>query len=453
MRPTKQPSARRADPTRIDRHKAPAAEAKPNAGYALELDRVPIIVHSHLRWDFVWQRPQQILSRLAVDHPVVFVEDPIDGAGPRLDIAKTPQGVVRIVPIIRRCGELSTDDQCATVLPLLRAALQSHPLLQARFESAVQWFYSPMTAPAFLNQFGSIGVVYDCMDELANFRFAPTDIVEREDLLLSRADVVFTGGYSLHRAKSARHSNVHFYGCGVDVEHFGGARASDTAIPDEIASLPRPILGYFGVIDERLDYALLAQLARAMPQASVVMVGPLAKVQREELPSLPNIHWLGQRAYTELPSMVKAFDVCMMPFALDASTRYINPTKTLEYLAAGKRVISTAVPDVVHSFSSVVDIADSAEGFVTAVRNALSDPNPERIAQGIRRASLSSWDAVVSSMRTDMLWSIRRPQINVGRAAVGSAPRSDGVPASASFTVPTFPTPAAGLALDGGTGE
>jgi glycosyltransferase involved in cell wall biosynthesis len=339
-------------------------------------------------------------------------------------------------------------------LPLLRAALQAHPLLQARFDSAVQWFYSPMTAPAFLNQFGTIGVVYDCMDELANFRFAPTDIAEREDLLLSRADVVFTGGYSLHRAKSARHSNVHFYGCGVDVEHFARARAPETTIPEEIASLPRPILGYFGVIDERLDYALLAQLARAMTNASVVMVGPLAKVQRAELPSLPNIHWLGQRAYGELPSLVKGFDVCMMPFALDASTRYINPTKTLEYLAAGKRVISTAVPDVVHSFSSVVDIADSAEGFVTAIRNVLSDPNPERIAQGITRARLSSWEAVVSSMRTDMLRSIRRPQINVGPSAVGSAPRSNVVPSSATtFTVPSFPTPAAGLALDGGTGE
>jgi glycosyltransferase involved in cell wall biosynthesis len=453
MKPTKRPSARMADPPKIERHKAAGTEAKPHLEVAPDLDKVPIIVHSHLRWDFVWQRPQQILSRLAVNHPVLFVEDPIDGDGPRLDISKTPQGVVRIVPVIRHCGELSTDEQCATTLPLLRAALHGHPLLQGRFASAVQWFYSPMTAPAFLNQFGTIGVVYDCMDELANFRFAPTDIVEREDLLLSRADVVFTGGYNLHRAKSARHSNVHFYGCGVDVDHFAKARAPETTIPEEIASLPRPILGYFGVIDERLDYALLAQLARTMANASVVMVGPLAKVQRAELPSLPNIQWLGQRPYSELPSLVKAFDICLMPFALDASTRYINPTKTLEYLAAGKRVVSTPVPDVLHSFSSVVDIADLAEGFVTAVQNALSDPNPERITQGIKRARLSSWDAVVSSMRMDMLGSISRPQITLRRSAVGSVPRSNVAPAGATFAVPSFPSPAAGLALDGGSGE
>jgi len=438
---------------RIDRRNAPGGETKPTGETAPDLNNVPVIVHCHLRWDFVWQRPQQIFARLAANHPVLFVEDPVEGDGPRLDISSTPQGVVRVVPVLRQCSELSTDAQCAITLPLLKTALHSHPLLRGRFASAVQWFYSPMTAPAFLNQFGTIGVVYDCMDELANFRFAPADIVQREELLLSRADVVFTGGYSLHRAKSARHSNVHFYGCGVDVAHFAKARGRETMVPEEIARLPRPILGYFGVIDERLDYALLAHLARAMPNASVVMVGPLAKVHRDELPSLPNIHWVGQRAYGELPSLVKAFDICLMPFALNAATRYINPTKTLEYLAAGKPVVSTAVPDVVHSFSSVVDVADSVEDFVTAVQQALAAPNPEKVAQGIKRARLSSWDAVVASMRTDMGAAISIPQIVVGRATVGTASRSSVTTASAARTLSSVPNVGAKVALDGGLGE
>ena len=364
----------------------------------------PIIVHSHLRWDFVWQRPQQLLSRFAVHHPVLFLEEPFDtSSDAELDISLTPQGVVRVVPRLPGAGSLSTEAQCAMVRPLLEEALRTHLALAGRFESPLQWFYSPMTAPCYYGHFNARGVVYDCMDELSNFRFAPPDIAEREAYLLSKADVVFTGGYELFRSKSARHGNTHFFGCGVDADHFGRARAADTVVPAEVAELPRPVLGYFGVIDERLDYELIARLARELPFASIVMVGPLAKVTREDLPTASNIHWLGPRSYADLPSLVKGFDICLMPFAMNAATQYINPTKTLEYLAAGRPVVSTAVPDVVRQFSELVDVADSIDSFVSIVRRLLSDVDPQRIAAGIDRARASSWDANVRAMRELML--------------------------------------------------
>jgi glycosyltransferase involved in cell wall biosynthesis len=245
------------------------------------------------------------------------------------------------------------------------------------------------------------------MDELAQFRFAPPSLREREQLLISRADVVFTGGYQLFQSKSRYHSNVHFYGCGVDAEHFSRARRPETEVPADVAKLSRPIFGYFGVIDERLDYALLAQIAQEMPDASIVMIGPFAKVEQDSLPNYPNIHWLGQRAYTDLPALVKAFDVCLMPFALNEATQYINPTKTLEYMAAGKPVVSTAVPDVLHHFTPIVDVALTAEEFIAAIQRAARNPRAESIEQGIDRAHRASWDSIVTAMRGHMLESVR----------------------------------------------
>jgi glycosyltransferase involved in cell wall biosynthesis len=358
----------------------------------------PIIVHCHLRWDFVWQRPQQIFSRLAADRPILFVEEPCEGDGPpRVDVTEPMSNVVRAVPRLPECQALSIDQQCELIRPLLTRLLSSDAL-KNRFASPLQWFYSPMTAPAFLGQFGRHGVVYDCMDELANFRFAPADIAERERFLLTRADVVFTGGHQLYEAKSRLHPNTHFYGCGVDVQHFGRARAGSTRLPPELLGLQKPVFGYFGVIDERMDYALLARLAQACPDASIVMVGPLAKVDRETLPTAANIHWLGQRAYEDLPAIVKGFDVCLMPFALNEATRYINPTKTLEYLAAAKPVVSTAVPDVVHHFADVVHVARSHDEFIAAARAAASCPDPALVARGLERASQASWSSIVAQM-------------------------------------------------------
>jgi glycosyltransferase involved in cell wall biosynthesis len=371
-------------------------------------DSFPIIVHCHLRWDFVWQRPQQIFSRLARHHPILFIEDPVIAEGePRLDVSEPHPGIVRIVPQIPQALAVDADRDAEIFFPLIERALREHPLLAGRFDDPVQWFYSPMTGPGYMGRFGGPGVVYDCMDELANFRFAPPDIAERERFVMSRADVVFTGGYQLFESKARHHDNVHFYGCGVDVDHYSKARAEGTSVPASIASLPRPVFGYFGVIDERLDYELIAALADRFPEASIVMAGPFAKIDPADLPAQANIHWLGQQSYDDLPALVKGFDVCLMPFALNEATRYINPTKTLEYMAAGKPVVSTAIADVVRNFTPVVQVAHSADAFVDAVERAWRTPDQGLIAEGIRRAEGCSWDATVSSMRQniqDAVW-------------------------------------------------
>jgi glycosyltransferase involved in cell wall biosynthesis len=374
----------------------------------------PIIVHCHLRWDFVWQRPQQIFSRLAMKHRVLFIEDPVIAEGePHLAIDEPYPNLVRIVPQIPQHLAIDADHDAEIFLPQIRRALRTHPLLAGRFDGAVQWFYSPMPAPGYLGKLDAVGIVYDCMDELANFRFAPPDIADRERFVMSNAGVVFTGGYQLFESKSKHHDNVNFYGCGVDVDHYGKARSDATEVPAAVAATPGPRFGYFGVIDERLDYALISALADRFPEASIIMAGPLAKVDPAELPKQPNIHWLGQQRYEDLPAIVKGFDVCLMPFALNEATQYINPTKTLEYMAAGKPVVSTAVADVVRNFTPIVDVAYSRDGFLDAVERAWRQPDATLIAQGIERAAGASWDATVGSMRNDVqqaLWADIRTQ-------------------------------------------
>jgi glycosyltransferase involved in cell wall biosynthesis len=370
-----------------------------------DVGRLPILVHCHLRWDFVWQRPQQIFSRLAAHHPILFTEEPMwEDGEPHVEVNETYANIFRLIPVLPPKYSTSVDAQCEAVLPMLRSALSKCP---GRFESPIQWFYSPLTAPSFLGQFGAATVVYDCMDELANFRFAAPDMSHREQFLLSRADVVFTGGHHLFESKSRHHPNVHFFGCGVDVDHYSKAAVAETAVPAAVANLPGPIFGYFGVIDERLDYDLLTHLAKRRPEASIVMIGPLAKIERHVLPSLPNIHWLGQQAYADLPAFLKAFDVCLMPFALNEATQYINPTKTLEYMASGKPIVSTAIPDVVRNFTPIVDVARSHEEFVLAVDRAHRCPNADFIAQGMERVNAASWETTVSAMRGYVLRSVR----------------------------------------------
>ena len=360
----------------------------------------PIIVHCHLRWNFVWQRPQQIFSRLAAHHPILFIEDPLfEGDESTLRIDEPHANIVRVVPVLPNGKPISVDEQCEAILPMVKQALDAHPLCRGRFASAVQWFYSPMTAPMFLGQLDTIQTIYDCMDELANFRFAPPDLADRERFLMARADIIFTGGYRLYEAKSRHHDEVHFFGCGVDVVHYGKARDAATTLPVEVANLPHPILGYFGVIDERLDYELLRALATAFSSGSIVMIGPVVKIDPASLPRLPNLHWLGQKAYADLPALVKSFDICLMPFAMNEATQYINPTKTLEYMAAAKPIVSTAVPDVVKNFSSIVHVAHDADEFVAAAAALCVSGDLARIAEGVALANSSSWDSIVAQMR------------------------------------------------------
>ena len=372
----------------------------------------PIIVHSHLRWDFVWQRPQQLLSRLARRNPVLFVEEPIyldDIGSPRLDHSQPSPQVHRAVPMLPGALRGQYDESIVTVRELIRRAIAVDGALGGLFAKPIQWFYTPMPAPAMIGAFGERGVVYDCMDELSKFRFAPTELVDRERYLMSSADVVFAGGYKLSQSKAKYHGNVHFFGCGVDVAHFATARSADLEVPRAIASLTKPVIGYYGVIDERIDYELLAKLAHENSDAELVMVGPVVKVDPNELPQGPNIHWLGQRHYADLPSYVKGFDVCLMPFALNEATEYINPTKTLEYMAAGKPIVSTAVSDVVHNFTPVVTVADNADDFVTATAAALENPDSAIIARGVEQARANSWESIVARMERIVREALRAP--------------------------------------------
>ncbi|MFL5630070.1 MAG: glycosyltransferase [Gemmatimonadaceae bacterium] len=367
----------------------------------MPIDR-PLIVHSHLRWDFVWQRPQQILSRLAEHRPVLFVEEPLfqdDIAQPRLRIEVPHANVFRAIPQLP--GKMRDDCERGTaeVRTLIQDVISADGQLKGLFNNPIQWFYSPFTAPAMLGAFNETAVVYDCMDELAQFRYAHPDLARRERLLLANADVVFTGGYKLFESKRRYHHNVHFFGCGVDVRHFGKARLVETPVPEDVASLRAPIFGYFGVIDERIDYDLVRALAQTNPESTVVMVGPAVKVDPDALPQARNLHWLGKRDYAELPGYVKAFDVCLMPFALNEATEYINPTKTLEYMAAAKPIVSTAVADVVRNFAPVAQIAESRSDFVRLCARAAVEPNQDLITQGLQMASAAAWETIVARMR------------------------------------------------------
>jgi len=361
----------------------------------------PIIVHSHLRWDFVWQRPQQLLSRLALRNRVLFIEEPIyldDVVTPRLDLSEPMPRVHRAVPMLPGALRGEYDKSIVQIRELTRRQLAADGALAGMFARPIQWFYTPMPAPAMIGAFDERAVVYDCMDELSKFRFAPTALVDRERYLMAQSDVVFAGGYKLSQSKAKYHANVHFFGCGVDVAHFATARQADLEVPREVASLEKPVIGYYGVIDERIDYELLRRIAASLPDAELVMVGPVVKVDPAELPRAANIHWLGQRQYAELPSYVKGFDVCLMPFALNEATEFINPTKTLEYMAAGKPIVSTAISDVVHNFTPVVAVAHSHDLFVQAVRKSIESPSQELIGRGLEQAKQNSWESIVSRM-------------------------------------------------------
>ena len=360
-----------------------------------------ILVFSHLRWGFVWQRPQQFLSRFAKHRPILFVEEPWfdvpEGAPARLELHQVMPNVTVACP---HCpGSWAADPTMPRRLREWTREAIEQVNDSGAFDRPLLWYYSPMDAAWSLGHFEGRGVVYDCMDELSAFTGAPGRLVANEARLMEHADVVFTGGHNLWTKKSAQHPNVHFFGCGVEYRHFAAAQDPDTAVPPDIDFAKRPILGWFGVVDERVDYAMVGEMARMRPEWSFCMVGPVVKVDPALLPHSPNLFWLGGRDYSVLPNYCKAFDVNMMCFAINAATEYINPTKALEYLATGKPVVSTPVKDVLKQYSDLVEIAATADEFVAAVDRALHDPDRERIARGVERAKASSWESIVQQMQ------------------------------------------------------
>jgi hypothetical protein len=364
-------------------------------------DRYGIVVFSHLRWGFVWQRPQQFLSRFAKKHTVLFIEEPFFD---RPEHDEPELQYHRVMPNVTvACPHLPPSWNTNPNLPeLLRK--YAHQAIKdmnegGEFDKPLIWYYSPMDASWSLGHFENRGIVYDSMDELSQFTGAPPSLIANERRLMEHSDVVFTGGYELYLKKKQQHPNVHFFGCGVEFEHFSQAQDPATSIPPDIDFMTRPILGWFGVVDERVDYNMVGEMARMRPEWSFAMVGPVVKVDPNLLPHFPNLYWLGGRDYSVLPNYCRAFDVNMMCFAINAATQYINPTKALEYLATGKPVISTPVKDVVTQYSDTVEIVKTAEEFVYAAHRALENPDTARIKRGIELAQKSSWESTVSTMQ------------------------------------------------------
>jgi glycosyltransferase involved in cell wall biosynthesis len=352
-----------------------------------------LVVLSHLAWNWVWQRPQHLISRIARGRRTWFVEEPVVRAE-----AAEPRLMVRDAGAVRRVWlELPPDAgnphrfDVAGYGPLLL------DLLAEQIGECDVWLYSPMAlqiAAALRPRL----LVYDVMDDLAAFRDGSTEMARNQRRALLRADVVFAGGRSLYRTALAVRSEAgtHLFPSGVETAHYATSRALR-------GPHPRPVAGYVGVLDERLDGPLLEQLTGELPDWDVVLAGPVAqKIDPATLPTAPNLHYLGMQPYERLPEVMAGFDVALMPFALNEATRSISPTKTLEYLAAGLPVVSTRVPDVVADWSEVVHFADTGTEFAAACRKVAADPVAERDAAVAPLRRRHEWDAIAEAMRRIM---------------------------------------------------
>jgi len=352
-----------------------------------------LIVFCHLRWDFVFQRPQHLMTRLAEHYNILFVEEPMHTEGQaRLEkMAVAPNiTVYRPHTPIHQWG--FHDDQLPTLQNLLAD-------LVPEGERPVVWFYTPMALPLLQGLNPSL-VVYDCMDELAAFKNPPKQLLQRESALLNLADLVFTGGPSLYEAKKDRHANAHCFSSSVDAKHFRQALDSAISHPDQ-AHVAGPRLGFYGVIDERFDTELVRQMAASHPEWQIVLVGPVVKIDPAELPRADNVHYMGQRNYDELPKFLAGWDLCLLPFAMNDSTKFISPTKVLEYMAAEKLSVSTPITDVKVPYGDVVAIASTADEYIAACERMLAESDAEktRLVERMRDiVANTSWDKTASRM-------------------------------------------------------
>lgn len=362
-----------------------------------------ILVFSHLRWNFVFQRPQHLLSRLAAGYQIIFVEEPAFGAHDNYLERLTPTANVEVLrPHVVGHGQ-GFDDAFA---PVLRSLIDDF-LMQQSISEFWLWFYTPLALPITTGM-SAQGIIYDCMDELSAFKHASPLLIERENALFQVADIVFTGGPSLYQSKRHKHHNVYCFASSVDAEHYAPKKPQSNAIlhlnPNATlnkTSIPVRI-GYVGVIDERIDIALIAHLAECHPEWQIVMVGPVVKIDTHSLPQHNNILWLGQKSYAELPALMAAWDICMMPFALNESTRFISPTKTLEYMAAERVVVSTNITDVAEPYGHVVPIAHSHDQFVQMCESLLAESafaRAQRIKTMREIVAKTSWEKTAKAMQ------------------------------------------------------
>jgi UDP-galactopyranose mutase len=352
-----------------------------------------LIVFCHLRWDFVFQRPQHLLTRLAKYYKVMFVEEPVYEEGEtRMVMSQPAPNVTVCQPHTPLQAQGFHDDQIPLLQPLVSA-------LAPPGEDVLVWFYTPMALPLLQGLHASL-VIYDCMDELSAFKNPPKQLLQRETALLNIADLVFTGGPSLYEAKSARHDNAHCFPSSVDAVHFEQALDRSNGHPLH-GAIPRPRLGFFGVIDERFDAELIADVADAHPEWQVVLVGPVVKIDPATLPQRQNVHYLGQQSYKALPHFLAGWDVCLLPFALNEATRFISPTKVLEYMAAELPIVSTPIRDVERPYGGIVAIGHDHNEFICHCEAALTQ-TPEQaaaMAAAMREVvARTSWDATADRM-------------------------------------------------------
>ncbi|MBD1835491.1 glycosyltransferase family 1 protein [Cyanobacteria bacterium FACHB-472] len=361
-------------------------------------DTPDLVCLSHLRWNFVYQRPQHLLSRFSKQRRVFFIEEPIfsaDAEG-RIDISIGEDGVCVVVPHLRE--GLSEEAVKTTQQVMLDDLFDA-----AQISDYILWYYTPM-AMGFSRHLEPQVVVYDCMDELSAFKGAPPALKDLEAELFSRADLVFTGGQSIYESKRNQHPNVYAFPSSIDKAHFAQCRDVErnaTQEPADQVDIPHPRLGFFGVIDERMDIDLLGSIAEARPDWHLVIIGPVVKIDPEVLPRHPNIHYLGGKSYQELPAYIAGWDVALLPFAHNESTRFISPTKTPEYLAAGKPVVSTSIRDVVRPYGDMglVQIADTVPDFVAAVETALNQSHESEWLNKVDEfLADNSWDSTWGSM-------------------------------------------------------
>ena len=370
------------------------------------MSSISIITFSHLRWNSVYQRPQHLMARLARRHSIAFIEEPIlDLSWTGWEISVPAPNISVYSPHTPFAPKGFTDEQ----LPALQNLLDG---LVASLDRYVAWLYTPMALP-LAETLHSEALVYDCMDELSLFLGAPRELVDRETALLQRADLVFTGGSSLFKAKQATRSDIHCFPSSVDAPHFrqaamGQAQPAIAEAADQI-DLPHPRLGFFGVIDERVDLGLLSYLADTHKDWQIVLVGPVVKIDPSTLPQRPNLHYLGKRTYAELPAYLAGWDVCLLPFALNEATRFISPTKTLEYMAAERPIVSTPIQDVLEPYGDIVYIGLPPEGFCKACEEALRASVSERNQRRNRMQSViagTSWDETAQEMEQLLLKAI-----------------------------------------------
>lgn len=338
-----------------------------------------MIVFCHLRWDFVYQRPQHLITRLAKNYRILVVEEPqpttLNGHSP-FEVREVQPNIHVLRPPVQSMESIG---------PFLKKHLKNRVF-------PIGWFYSPSFISVLETlDFGT--VVYDCMDELSLFRGAPAQLIDQENQLLAAADIVYTGGKSLFESKKLKHHNVFCFPSSVDINHF--SNVSDLSMPDDLKEIPQPIVGYYGVIDERIDLDLLRKTAAKSPETSFVMIGPLCKISESNLPQADNIHYLGMKSYGELPQYLQHFKIAMMPFALNDATKFISPTKTLEYMSANKPIISTRIKDVERDYSNCILLINDENDFCEAINKASS----QDLGEYRKILEKTSWDTTAESMK------------------------------------------------------